>query len=109
MSIKNLQVALNAKDCAELGRKHGMHFDEEQVALIELTALPDAVAFLATQVGEPGYFVNVVAVSEEGEVSQWQGKDGEMTFGEALDVLLSVSSMSTGKLVSWLASAERIA
>lgn len=104
-----MAVAQNEKDVAKLARDFGFHFNAAEVALAECMCDDKIVVFSDTQEDEPGHFVNVVMMEDDGSFAQYVSKDGHMDFAGAVAQVASVAaSIKLSALLNHLRAMEQI-
>lgn len=89
---------------------HGLNYNSPRTATMEYIGPIDALVFCDTKDhDEPGFFLNVVMVSEEtGEPSQWCSRDPVMKFDEAIAEVGQLATSTLGQFMSRMARMEQI-
>lgn len=108
MKTFTLQIADTAADVTKIGSQYGFHFNSARVALAERLGNFQAVVFCDTDEDEPGFFLNVVSLSEDGQPSQWKARDPEMDFQAAIAQVGAVALLPLGAFVTELGKLEQI-
>lgn len=89
---------------------HGLNFNSERAAMMEYIGPIDALVFCDTKDDdEPGFFLNVVMVSEEtGEPTQWCSRDPVMKFDEAIAEVGQLATSTISQFMTRMGKMEQI-